>query len=126
MPVPADVLFDYLSDVEHLPEYFPMITSARATGGAVQTTAVIEPPGQEKQKVEGEAWFTVADGERRLTWGSEGDNDYHGEISVEPDGDGSAVTFSLHTEADHDGIDDGIDDTLDRIGELSARGVPRE
>jgi carbon monoxide dehydrogenase subunit G len=109
--------YAYLSDVQNLPSYFPMITRAEETSGdEVETTAVIEPPGEEKHTVQGTAWFRHDDAARKVTWGSEGPNDYHGEIDVDAAGDGaSVVRFTLHTESGHPGIEESIDETLATI-----------
>lgn len=104
-----DEVFDYLSRIGNLPEYFEAMRSAEpAEGEAVQVTAVVE--GHER---EGEAWFRT-DGDRRiLEWGSEGPDDYRGELSVAPDGNDSEVTVTLHTEhADGPGIRAGLEGTL--------------
>ncbi len=107
----ADVLFDYLADVSNLPEYFDRMTSAApAEGEAVRTTALIEPDGEGERKLEGEAWFRVDDGERTVSWGSEGPNDYHGELEVSAAGDTSSVTMRLHTERAEAGSD--VDESL--------------
>jgi len=115
--VQADAAYAYLSDVENLPKYFPMITAAEEkSGGEVATTAVIEPPGEEKHTVHGTAWFKHDDAANTVTWGSEGPNDYHGEIDVDADGaDASTVRFTLHTESSHPGIEEQIDATLSTI-----------
>ena len=109
----ASAAYAYLSEVGNLPEYFPMMTGAKATSGdEVETTAVIEPPGEEKHEVHGTAWFKHDDAGQAISWGSEGPNDYHGEIDVDADGDGaSTVRFTLHTESDHPGIEESIDET---------------
>jgi uncharacterized membrane protein len=113
--VPPDALFDYLSDVGNLPDYFTRMTSAqRIDGREVHTTARM-PDGQE---VEGDAWFTVDDGSQRIEWGSEGPNDYHGYVDVTPSGEGSSVEVHLHTTRVGDGdsqVDDGIRETLANI-----------
>jgi carbon monoxide dehydrogenase subunit G len=118
-PVGVDdkAAYAYLSDVQNLPTYFPMITRAeRTSGDEVETTAVIEPPGEEKHTVKGTAWFKQDDAARKVTWGSEGPNDYHGEIDVDADGDAaSVVRFTLHTESGHPGIEESIDETLATI-----------
>lgn len=109
--------YTYLSDVQNLPKYFPMMTEAKQTSGdEVETTAVIQPPGEEKHTVHGKAWFQHDDDARKISWGSEGPNDYHGEIDVDADGDDSStVRFTLHTESGHPGIEDSIDETLATI-----------
>lgn len=107
---PADRLFDYLSDVSHLPEYFDSMTDAHRTDGdAVAVTA--EVPGGGHQ--EGEAWFRVDDERRRIEWGSEGESDYHGWLEVDDRGDTSQVRVGIH--AVHDDVEDGLDRTLGNI-----------
>jgi hypothetical protein len=56
--------------------------------------------GDGPQEVQGEAWFRVDEAATTLAWGSEGPNDYSGELEVSPDGDGSKVAVRLHTERD--------------------------
>lgn len=123
----AEALFDYLSDVRHLPAYFDGMTSAEpAAGEAVRTTARIDPDGEGEREVEGEAWFRVDEDEQTLAWGSEGPNDYRGELEVSGSGDGSTVTVRLHTVhagADaHDGIDEGLRTSLANVKHLVEGG----
>ena len=108
----ADALFDYLSDVHNLPSYFAAMRSAEPAGGdAVRTVAVVDGT-----PLEGEAWFTADAAARSIRWGSEGPNDYAGELSVTGAGDGSRVTVTLHTEhVDGERIEQGLDETLDHI-----------
>jgi carbon monoxide dehydrogenase subunit G len=116
--VDQDTAYAYLSDPENLPEYFPQITKVtpKSGGNEVETTAVIEPPGQEKRTEHGTAWFESDDDSRKVTWGSEGSNDYHGELDFDEDGDsGCTVTLTLSTESDHPGIEESIDETLRTI-----------
>jgi DNA-binding HxlR family transcriptional regulator len=76
--LPPDVLFDYLSDVGNLPHYFAAMKSAEpGEGNEVHTVAEVDG-----HRVEGDAWFTAEDGSRSMRWGSEGENDYAGELSV--------------------------------------------
>ena len=113
-----DKVFSYLSDVSNLPSYFDRMTSAvPGKGDEVQTTALVD--GQE---VEGTAWFTVAEDERMLSWGSEGPNDYHGELEVSPSDDergASVVTVRLHTtHVDDESINEGLAATLENVRDL--------
>jgi carbon monoxide dehydrogenase subunit G len=118
-----DDVYDYLADVGNLPDYFPMMTSAEQVPGedAVRTTAVLEPeatgrqPGSGEREVEGEAWFVARDDERRIEWGRKGSSDYRGELRVEPEGAGSRVSLLIHSEQDHDGIDESLARSLDSI-----------
>ena len=110
----ADQLFDYLSQVSNLPEYFPRMTSAEAVDGgeAVTTTARLD----DGTEVEGEAWFRVDDEARTIEWGSEGDNDYHGELEVTTDSaTASRVTVTIHTERDV--ADDDLEGSLREVAE---------
>lgn len=118
-----DAVFGYLADVHHLPEYFPMMTSAEPVPGedAVRTTAVLQPEesdapaGSGEQVVHGEAWFRADEDDRSLEWGSEGPSDYRGELRVDPDGDGSRISLRIHTPEAHDGVDESLQRSLDSI-----------
>ena len=115
--VDEDTAYAYLSKAENLPEYFPRITEVnKKSGDEVETTAVIDPPGEPEQKVHGTAWFKTDDEAHTVEWGSEGSNHYHGELDFDPDGEGaSTVRLTLSTESDHPGIDESIDETLATI-----------
>jgi len=128
---PADELFEYLSKVENLPEYFDRMTSARnLPGDEVEVEAKVEPGdagssrgpsgGDDERTVAGDAWFTIDADSRTLRWGSEGPHDYHGELEVTRSGDAaSTVTVRLHTTHQAEGIQDGIDETLANIQRLA-------
>ncbi|WP_158546702.1 SRPBCC family protein [Halopolyspora algeriensis] len=106
-------LFDYLSEVRNLPEYFEGMVSAESVGaGAVHVVAEVEG-----ERREGEAWMETDEGARTMRWGSEGPNRYRGELRVTGEGDDSAtVTVTLHTErADGPGIRSGLEATLANI-----------
>lgn len=116
--------WDYLSDVDHLPEYFSRMTSVQKTGPEeVHTRAELELPDG-TQEVEAEAWFRRDEQAHQIEWGSEGDNDYHGRLVVDGDGDTSTVRVEIHTESGHEGIEHGIEETLDAI-ESALSGKPR-
>ena len=113
-----DDLFAFLSDVGNLPRYFArMKTAERAEGNAVKTSAEL-PDGSH---VEGEAWFEVDADAQHLAWGSEGPNDYRGDLDVRPHEQGSTVEVHLHTTrvepGDHE-VQNGLDTTLDTIKTL--------
>lgn len=106
-------LFDHLSDVRNLPRYFQGMTSAEPVpGDAVRVTARL-PDGSTRSM---EAWFKVDAQARRLDWGSEGESDYHGWLTLEPVGDHRAlVTVGLTTPDDE--APPGLADTLANIRE---------
>jgi uncharacterized protein YndB with AHSA1/START domain len=118
-----DELFAYLSDVHNLPEYFAAMKSAEPAGKATGDV----PPGAEAvhsvaevngQRAEGEAWFQTDAAARSISWGSEGPNDYHGELRVDGEGETSQVTVTLHTEHAEGGqIREGLETTLATIKE---------
>jgi uncharacterized membrane protein len=118
---PADELFEYLSKVENLPQYFDRMTSVRnLPGDEVEVEARIEPgdAGSEggERTVGGDAWFTIDADTKTLAWGSEGPNDYRGQLQVTPSGKAAAtVTVKLHTLHEAEGIEDGIQQTLANI-----------
>lgn len=118
-----DELFSYLSDVHNLPEYFAAMKTAEPAGAAhgaappdaeaVRSVAVVEG-----QQVEGEAWFRRDADARSLSWGSEGPNDYHGELTVAAEGGNSTVSVRLVTEhAEGERIQEGLEQTLATIKE---------
>jgi hemerythrin-like domain-containing protein len=120
-------LFAWLSDVNNLPRYMSQLTSARAlTGGEVAVAAHIETPDGERD-VQGRATFDVDKANRRITWSSEGDNHYRGELSVASDEDGSRLMIALTTEraaaAGMGGeIQQELTDTVDRVRSLVEPG----
>jgi len=111
----ADALFDYLSDIRNLPKYFNRMTSARSAGpGEIYATASVN--GKEE---EGKASFHVDKAAKKLQWGSEGPNDYHGELEVTGEGDNSEVAVKLHTKnTEKQKIEEGLQKTLDNIVRL--------
>jgi carbon monoxide dehydrogenase subunit G len=118
----ADTVFDYLCDIRNLPKYFERMTSAKpGDGETIWTTARIDT-GDGVRDVEGEAWFRVNREAHSIAWGSEGPNDYHGELSVSPKDAGSTVTVSIHTTRTGDDakqqIDAGLDQTLANIATI--------
>ena len=121
---PPSRLYAYLSDVDNLPEYMPRITQAHAVddGEAVDVTAKIEPEGEDPQTVHGEAWLRVREEGRSLEWGSQGPNDYHGELEVDAAEDGSTLTVRLHTErTEGDQVDAALREVVDQVKALVER-----
>jgi carbon monoxide dehydrogenase subunit G len=124
--LPRDELFEFLSKVENLPRYMDRITEAHSLAGdEVSVQARVEPGdvGSDKgeRTVQGEAWFRIDADARRLEWGSEGPNNYSGQLEVSEDGAGSTVTVRLRTEHDDaPGIESGIEDTLANIQRVAA------
>jgi hypothetical protein len=103
----------------------PRITQAHAVddGEAVDVTARIDPEGEEPQTVHGEAWLRVREEGRSLEWGSQGPNDYHGELDVgAADDGGSTLTVRLHTErTEGDQVDSALREVVDQVKTLAER-----
>ncbi len=115
-----DTLFEYLSDVEHLPDYLPVISEAHEAGPE-QAEVTLEETQQLAQ-----GWLRVDGLNRRMEWGTQG-TDYHGWLGVEPaeGGEGSVVT--IHVSQGHTSdADDDLIEAIDNIrllvdtGEISS------
>jgi uncharacterized membrane protein len=123
-----DELFDFLSQVENLPKYFSRMTKAHsATGDEVHVKAKLPPEANEgdgSQTVESYATFSIDADNRAVSWGSENEHHYRGEVQVSPAGNGAEVIVTLHTEHDDQAINDGIDETLRNIKELVVKNPP--
>lgn len=116
---PAQQLFDYLSDVRHLPDYFASMVSAEpAEGEAVHVVAEVNG-----SREEGEAWFRVDQARKHVEWGSEGASAYRGLLDVTGDAHTSTVTVKLHTEhGEPTQINEGIAATLSQVKRLVEGG----
>jgi uncharacterized membrane protein len=115
---PAEALFAFLAEIGNLPRYFEQMTAAEPAGGeAVRVTAEVD--GRER---EGEAWFRVDRESRRVEWGSEGPNDYHGWLDVTDEGGGRS-TVAVHVSTERvedrpDEINQGLERTLGNVRRL--------
>ncbi|MEU0090593.1 SRPBCC family protein [Kribbella sp. NPDC006257] len=130
--VAPNILFDYLADIDHLPEYLPRLSDvhqlqpdpSEAQGmearrprqpvhREVEVTAE-EPAGR---TVRSEAWIDVVEENRVLRWGASGVPDYHGELEVGFVADGtSQLTIRLDTGHDEDpAVDAELSRALDGI-----------
>jgi hypothetical protein len=93
--IPADEMFAFLSDPRNLPRYFPQLTVAEpAGGGEVRVEADVQG-----RRVTGEAWLHTDDAHRTLAWGSENEDNYHGELRItERDPGTCEIAVVLHTD----------------------------
>lgn len=120
----AEDVFEYVGDVQRLPDYFPQITSVeQIEDDKIRTSAHIEPPGQPARDVEGEAWFRVRTAGQSLEWGSEGPNNYKGELDIDPKGPSTcSLTVRITTEnGDADSVEDGLDKAVRGIADALQR-----
>lgn len=89
-----DQVFAFVSQVENLPKYLPTVHNAAPQQG-------------ERVRVEGEAnghaytddgFYRVNQAQRRMEWGSDGENNYSGWLEVSSNGNGSNITVNLSFE----------------------------
>ena len=111
--VDADRAFSYLSDVAHLPDYLPPITSAETTGEEEVRLVGEQPDGG---GFENTGYLRRGSGERTLEWGAEVSRTYSGHLSVEPVGD-ERSRVSVHLEFGPRSVEpelqEGTDDDTD-------------
>jgi hypothetical protein len=92
MSASADQLFEFLGRVEAMPSYIPSMTKAEPGDAPGTVPVAAEVQGR---TVEGTAYLSVDQEGRRITWSSEGDNDYHGWLLVR--GDDDTAEAEVHT-----------------------------
>jgi hypothetical protein len=80
--VSADELFEFVTELGNLPRYFPAITQAsHEQGNEYHVEAVVHG-----RSASGRAWMESDREARSMRWGSEGPDDYHGELQITPTG----------------------------------------
>lgn len=91
--VPADRLFDFVSDVGNLPKYLPTTKSAQSQGeGRVRVQGEVDG-----HRYDADGRFEVDRAQRKFKWSSDGEHDYHGHLEVADAGDQrSTVTVHIH------------------------------
>ena len=118
--IAADTLFGYLADPTNLPKYFPEMRKAEPEGGEkVHVEAEVHG-----DRVSGEAWVRAHEEDRRLEWGAEGPDDYHGELTVEEVSPGrSRITVSLHSVRAAEGteVQEGLEHTVAALAQAATR-----
>lgn len=94
--VSADDVFSFVSDIKNLPKYLPTVTNAMPQQG-------------ERIRVQGEAgghrydsdgYFRVDHTNRRLEWGSDGENNYSGWLEVGEGNTESSSELTVHLSFD--------------------------
>lgn len=109
--IAADTLFSFLADARNLPRYFPQMTAAEPEGGdTVHVTAEVHG-----DRVVANAWVHSDETKRRLSWGADGPDEYHGELQVDDIApERSRITVSLHSvrEADGGEVQEGLVHTV--------------
>ncbi|MEU4806946.1 SRPBCC family protein [Actinosynnema sp. NPDC023587] len=93
--LPSGRLFDFLADPRTLPQYMPKLTEVEPVGG--DRVHVEADVGGKHITTEG--WLRVDRDRHTLSWGTPGEDDYHGELTVSDHGAGrSEIAITLHTE----------------------------
>lgn len=135
---PADGIFDFVSDVQNVPQYLPTVKNAQPQQGErIRTQGQV---GERSYDADGH--FRVDKAGRRLEWGSDGENDYSGWLEVQGDESQAQVKVHIHfapkpervrAMAERSGgsfesaMDEGITKTLESIKRLcEGRGGKEE
>ena len=85
-------VFDFVSKISNLPQYLPTVKAAEDAGRErVRVTSVV---GDETHVQDG--FFRTPGVNQPITWGSDGDKDYHGSLLIEAADGGSNVALTLH------------------------------
>ena len=88
---PADAVFAFISDVENLPKYLPTVQGAHSHG-----TDRVEVDGKANgHPYASTGWFKVDPETKVMSWGSDGDNDYAGRMTVTGDAQAAEVACTL-------------------------------
>lgn len=113
-----DTLFEYLSDVEHLPDYLSVIADAHTAGP--QIAEVTTDIGGRQERARG---YVRADGlERRMEWGVP-NGGYHGWLRVRPDETDTRSVVTIHVTQPHPSeADDDLVEALEAIRLLADSG----
>jgi uncharacterized membrane protein len=90
---PADRIFEYLAEVKNVPEYLPTVKRAEPQQGER-----IRTQGQVGEKTyDSDGHFRPNQQNKRIEWGSDGENDYGGWLQVQDNGGtNSQVTVHIH------------------------------
>jgi uncharacterized protein YndB with AHSA1/START domain len=111
--IPADDLFAFLSEPRNLPRYFPQLTVAEPGGGG-EVRVEADDRGRH---VTGKAWLHTDAEHRTLCWGTETEDNYHGELHIAERDQGTCeISLILHAErTDSDEVRRGLAETVAAI-----------
>ncbi len=100
----AQEVFDYVSDVGHLPDYLPPIREASTrplaegteTDPDVRDGTGVHLVGEIKgRRFENDGWFLADEAARTLRWGAQTERTYSGRLEVTDEGDGARLLVHL-------------------------------
>ena len=89
---PADAVFRYVADVKNLSKYLPTVHHAEPRQG--ERVMVEGTANDHEYKSDG--WFKADEGSKTLTWGSDGENDYSGKMTVSGDSSRSRIAITIN------------------------------
>jgi hypothetical protein len=113
-----DALFEYLADVQHLPDYLPVITDAHQAGPD-EAEVITDIDGTEQHAL---GWLRVDGLDRRMEWGTPGSG-YHGWLQVDEDATEDRSIVTIHVSQSHDSdAEDDLIEAIDNIRQLAATG----
>jgi uncharacterized membrane protein len=111
MNAPADEVFSYLSNPVNMPDYLPTVEHAER-----QSSNRIRVEGDaDGHKYNSDGPFVVDQAARKMSWGSDGERDYRGELEVRGDSTSCEVIVKLHFADPKEAIERG--DAEQRIKE---------
>lgn len=127
--------FGFIADPTNLPHYFPRVTAAELVEPQlVRTTAVVdEDRDGDDEPVTSDAWFHADPDNHEIRWGSPGDRNYHGSLSLRPDErqtgvDQTTIELSVTTVSDYPGVQDSLEQALAaitrRLDDIAAGAEP--
>jgi uncharacterized membrane protein len=89
----SEKIFEFLADVKNVPHYLPTVKHAEPQEGER-----IRTQGQAGDRTyDSDGHFRINEQQRRIEWGSDGENDYSGWLQVESEtGSNSQVTVHIH------------------------------
>ena len=91
---PADEVFAFVTDFDHMHEYLPTVDKATPTGDGQ-----IRLQGNSGGKpYDTEGWYQTHDFNRTMLWGAKGANDYTGDLEVMDEGEQCTLTIHLKFE----------------------------
>ncbi len=87
----ADAVFAFISNISNLPQYLPTVHGAHAHGADR-----VEVDGMANgHQYASAGWFKVDQDARSMSWGSDGQNDYAGRMTVTGDAHAAQVECTL-------------------------------
>ncbi|MGZ0146075.1 SRPBCC family protein [Kribbella sp. WER1] len=134
--VAPNILFERLSDVDHLPAHLPWLTSLHRTAESPVTSqgpearrphqAIHEDVDVTVGGGHRAGWIDILEEDRTLRWGADGAHEYGGRLTVDFIADGtSKLTVSVHTTAAA-AVDDELEHTLTAIKTAVEEHQPTE